>query len=220
MILGGVDTTRFSPGGEPGDGVLFVGRILPHKGIHDLVDARRHRMCRSASSASRWTKTYLDDAARARAHGKQVTFVHDADDAALVEEYRRAACVVLPSVYTTPDGRTTQNPRASRPDAARGDGVRPAGDLHRRRQHARGRRQRRKRVVVPPGDPGALRQAIDSASIGSGRCRGHGPGRTPARARAVPVGTGGRSLPRSLCGCLTRASFPRWCCASPQRQPG
>ena len=47
---------------------------------------------------------------RARAAGKCVTFLHDVDDAGLVEEYRRASCVVLPSVYTTPDGRTTLVP--------------------------------------------------------------------------------------------------------------
>ena len=39
VILGGVDTPKFSPG-PGGDGtVLFVGRLLPHKGVHDLIDA-------------------------------------------------------------------------------------------------------------------------------------------------------------------------------------
>ena len=52
---------------------------------------------------------YLD-LLRARAAGKCVTFLHDVDDAALVQEYRRASCVVLPSVYTTPDGRSTLVP--------------------------------------------------------------------------------------------------------------
>ena len=31
--------------------------------------------------------------------GKRVTFRHDCDDAEIVRAYRRAACVVLPSVY-------------------------------------------------------------------------------------------------------------------------
>ena len=55
VILGGVDTDRFSP--DPatprGRAPLFVGRLLPHKGVSDLVEAlprwhgARHR--RSAS---------------------------------------------------------------------------------------------------------------------------------------------------------------------------
>lgn len=158
VILGGVDTKRFSPGGLSGDSVLFVGRILPHKGIHDLIDAVTPdcvlRIVGRAPDAQ-----YLA-ALHHRSQGKRVTFVHDADDAALIEEYRRAACVVLPSVYTTPDGRTTRVPEllgqtlleamacgrpvictdvASLPEVVV-DGV-----------HG---------FVVPPGNPAALRGAI------------------------------------------------------------
>src|SRR4029077_6367310 len=39
-ILGGVDTVKFSPGDVPREKtVLFVGRLLPHKGVNDLVNA-------------------------------------------------------------------------------------------------------------------------------------------------------------------------------------
>jgi glycosyltransferase involved in cell wall biosynthesis len=159
VILGGVDPSRFSPGGEPGDAVVFVGRILPHKGIHDLVDAI------PAAVPLRIVGRPMDPAyltsLRERAAGKQVAFVHDADDDALVEEYRRAACVVLPSVYRTPDGHTTEIPEllgqtlleamacgrpvictdvASMPEVVVNGGT---------------------GLIVPPGDPGALRQAID-----------------------------------------------------------
>ena len=41
VILGGVDVEKFSP--DPAlscDGtVLFVGRLMPHKGVNDLIDA-------------------------------------------------------------------------------------------------------------------------------------------------------------------------------------
>jgi glycosyltransferase involved in cell wall biosynthesis len=115
VILGGVDAERFSPNGASAPAgshgqraVLFVGRILPHKGIHDLIAAVPSR------TPVRIVGQPLDmgylEALRAQAQGKQVTFVHDADDRNLVEEYRRAACVVLPSVYTTPDGQTTRIP--------------------------------------------------------------------------------------------------------------
>ena len=108
VILGGVDTDKFSPRPCRGEAVLFVGRLLPHKGIHDLIDAVPPgvplRIVGRAMDAD-----YLD-ALRARASGKCVTFLHATDDAQLVDEYRRASCVVLPSVYTTPDGRTTLVP--------------------------------------------------------------------------------------------------------------
>jgi glycosyltransferase involved in cell wall biosynthesis len=108
VILGGVDAGKFSPAPAPEEGVLFVGRLLPHKGVHDLIDAV------APDVPLRVVGQPLDadyaNTLRARASGKCVTFVHDADDDQLVAEYRRATCVVLPSVYTLPDGRTTRVP--------------------------------------------------------------------------------------------------------------
>ena len=40
------------------------------------------------------------------ANGKPVRFRHDCTDEMLVEAYRRALCVVLPSLYRTPEGET------------------------------------------------------------------------------------------------------------------
>ena len=180
VILGGVDTSMFSP--HPGDGeaVLFVGRLLPHKGVHDLIDSLPPRVpLRIIGRAM--DAEYLN-LLRARAAGKCVTFLHDVADAGLVEEYRRAACVVLPSVYTTPDGRTTLVPEllgqtlleamaCGRPaictDVASMPEVVVHGDTG---------------YVVPPGNPAALGAAIggvlaDPAAAGRMGARG--------RARAV-----------------------------------
>jgi glycosyltransferase involved in cell wall biosynthesis len=178
VILGGVDTARFSPGTGAGDDVLFVGRVLPHKGIHDLVDAvdstvRLRIVGRVAD------REYLESL-QAKARGKHVTFVHDADDAALVEEYRRAACVVLPSVYRTPDGRTTRVPEllgqtlleamaCGRPVICTDVASMP--EIVRHGENG---------FVVPPGDPAALMGAIRSLRD------------DPARAEAM--GRAGRQL--------------------------
>ncbi len=172
VILGGVDTTRFSPGGEPGDGVLFVGRILPHKGIHDLIDAIPADVPLRIVGKP-MNEEYLA-ALRERARGKQVTFVHDADDGALVDEYRRAACVVLPSVYTTPDGRTTQIPEllgqtlleamaCARPVICTDVASMPEVVVHGEQRLGRSAWKSRR---APTGDRGA--------AIGSGRCAGDG----------------------------------------------
>lgn len=110
VILGGVDTDKFSPDpAVPRDGTaLFVGRLLPHKGVNDLVDAAPPDQP-VALIGRPYDPRFLDDLHR-RAVGKRVTFRHDCDDAALVTAYRRALCLVLPSVYRTLYGHETVVP--------------------------------------------------------------------------------------------------------------
>jgi len=110
VILGGVDVDRFSPDASVAreDTVVFVGRLLPHKGVADLIDAvppdLRLELIGPPADAR-----HLEEL-RALAHGKQVVFRHDCSDAELVQAYRRALCVVLPSVYRTRGGVETRVP--------------------------------------------------------------------------------------------------------------
>jgi len=99
VVLGGVDSERFSPGQDRASArtVLFVGRILPHKGINDLVDAIDPAMTAEIIGPAP-NPQYFDELQK-RAQGKQIQFRSDCDDEALLDAYRRAACVVLPSVY-------------------------------------------------------------------------------------------------------------------------
>jgi glycosyltransferase involved in cell wall biosynthesis len=110
VVGGGVDTTKFSPDPSvPRDrGALFVGRLLPHKGVNDLIrSVSRDLPLTIVGPEPDWeTRTQLVSLA----HGKAVTFKHGLDDVALVDEYRRALCIVLPSVYRTDDGRETRVP--------------------------------------------------------------------------------------------------------------
>jgi len=110
VVYGGVDTERFSPDASVArDGtVVFVGRLLPHKGVADLVDALPEGM-RLSLYGPPLDETYLRTL-KTLAEGKHVTFHHGASDETLVNAYRRALCVVLPSVYTTREGLTTQVP--------------------------------------------------------------------------------------------------------------
>jgi glycosyltransferase involved in cell wall biosynthesis len=160
VIHGGVDHERFSPGQAQrrAENALFVGRILPHKGLDDLVDA-----CDSATALTiagpAPAPAYLHRLQQ-RAAGRPITFVHGLTDTDLVAEYRRASCVVLPSVYRDREGHETLVPEllgqtlleamgcgtpvvctrvASLPEVVE-DGV--SG------------------IIVPPNDPAALGSAV------------------------------------------------------------
>ena len=110
VILGGVDTEKFSPGPADarGDTVLFVGRVMPHKGVDELVRALPEGMTLEIVGRA-YDEEYARELCRL-AEGKRVFIRHDCDDVALVEAYRRASCVVLPSVYRTMYGHETRVP--------------------------------------------------------------------------------------------------------------
>jgi glycosyltransferase involved in cell wall biosynthesis len=110
VVGGGVDTEKFSPHASVlrDGGALFVGRLLPHKGVSDLIRGLPDGMPLTVVGP------VPDAATRDRlvvlAHGREVTFKHGLDDEALVREYRRSMCIVLPSVYRTDEGYETLVP--------------------------------------------------------------------------------------------------------------
>jgi glycosyltransferase involved in cell wall biosynthesis len=161
VIYGGVDTTKFSPNeGVTRNGkALFVGRLLPHKGVDDLIRALPPEMALEIIGQP-YDKRFVDDL-KSLASDKRVTMRHECDDGALVQSYREAMCVVLPSVYKDKYGHETKVPEllgqtllegmacgapvictdvASMPEVVE-DGV--TG------------------FVVPPNDPAALNQKLN-----------------------------------------------------------
>jgi glycosyltransferase involved in cell wall biosynthesis len=102
-IFGGADATRFHPGqGERSRRVVFVGRLLPHKGIDVLIQAL------DASTPLRVYGHAEDAGYRAElarlATGKDVVFYENASDDDIAAAYRSARAVVLPSVHHATDG--------------------------------------------------------------------------------------------------------------------
>jgi alpha-maltose-1-phosphate synthase len=110
VIYGGVDIERFAPPANSAkrETVLFVGRILPHKGVDVLIDAVTPDM-RVEIIGPMSDEGFVHDL-HILAAGKTVTFRHDADDTELIAAYQRALCVVLPSVYRTRYGTETLVP--------------------------------------------------------------------------------------------------------------
>jgi glycosyltransferase involved in cell wall biosynthesis len=103
LIKGGIDTERFHPNGsgERENKILYVGRILPHKGINYLIegfrllDRRDYKLRIIGRVYDEGFYEYLKELAR----GLGVEFIHDADDERLLGEYRTARVTVLPSVH-------------------------------------------------------------------------------------------------------------------------
>ena len=110
VILGGVDTGKFSP--DPSATrtfrALFVGRLLPHKGVGDLIAALPDTAALDIVGPLNTTGSV--ESLKTQAVGKDITFHHDVADPVLIDMYNRALCLVLPSVYRMADGQHTDVP--------------------------------------------------------------------------------------------------------------
>jgi glycosyltransferase involved in cell wall biosynthesis len=106
VIYAGVDAQFLVPRpGRRDDFALFVGRLLPHKGVDWLIDSLPHgRRLIVAGRPSDGAPGYLD-LLRSKAAGKDVTFLLRPSDADLVDLYARARVAVLPSVWVDVHGR-------------------------------------------------------------------------------------------------------------------
>lgn len=114
LIRGGINTDRFYPDTslEKENKILYVGRILPHKGINYLIEALRllNIPGYKLTILGRVYNEAFYQELKKLAVGLPVEFVHDADDKRLLHEYRTAIATVLPSVHTNCYGGYTPVP--------------------------------------------------------------------------------------------------------------
>jgi glycosyltransferase involved in cell wall biosynthesis len=110
VIYGGADPQRFAP--DPADsrsGVLFVGRLTPHKGVDRLIAAlppdTKLRIVGSTGHDPDLPERDYPLLLRRLAAGRDVDFLGPVLDDVLPSLYRRAAVLVLPSVHRTCYGR-------------------------------------------------------------------------------------------------------------------
>jgi glycosyltransferase involved in cell wall biosynthesis len=102
VIYGGADPARFHPSEGPRGGVVFVGRLLPHKGVDVLIEAADADMEVSIYGRG-YDRRYREKLERL-ARGKHVRFFDQAGDDQVVGAYQTARAVVLPSVLQSPYG--------------------------------------------------------------------------------------------------------------------
>jgi glycosyltransferase involved in cell wall biosynthesis len=109
VIYGGVDCNRFKPGdGSKSSAALFVGRLLPHKGIDYLIDAIADGL--TLDIVGRVYDADYYSLLRSKSEGKPVRFALEMGDSELVQMYQRALVTVLPSVYENCYGGRTEVP--------------------------------------------------------------------------------------------------------------
>jgi glycosyltransferase involved in cell wall biosynthesis len=111
ILTGPVDTDRFTPSPLPsgrGTRLICVSRILPHKGIDRVIAALPRGL--SLTVVGQVYDSGYHDFLRTLAAGKDVTFVHDADDERLIALYREAEVFVQASVSHDREGRPIAKP--------------------------------------------------------------------------------------------------------------
>jgi glycosyltransferase involved in cell wall biosynthesis len=111
VVYGGADPTRFTPDDEERrDGVLYVGRITPHKGLDRLLAALppgvRLTVAGSGGHDPRLPERDYPTLLRELARDRDVRFTGPVAEADLPALHRRAAVFVLPTVERTCYGRT------------------------------------------------------------------------------------------------------------------
>jgi starch synthase len=160
VLGGGVDLCRFPPRtSRVHDGsVVFLGRILRHKGIHWLIEAIPSRIPLRILGAS-GDADYLAQLRRL-AVGKDVHFILDLADEAVAETLRRAAVVAHPTPVDESGDAGVSELLGLAPLEAMACGCVPV--LSRAASLPELVEEGVSGLLVPPNDPAALGDAIRS----------------------------------------------------------
>jgi len=160
VIYGGVDTELFAP--DPAIAkeplVVFVGRLLSHKGVNDLIAALPEGLDLEIIGRPYDARFQAD--LRRLAEGKRVRFRTDCSDADIVAAYQRALCVVLPSVYRDCYGNESRVPELLGQTLIEGMACGTAAICTDVASMPEVVENGVTGFVVPPNDPGAMRAKL------------------------------------------------------------
>ncbi len=161
VIYGGVDLAKFSPSPDvPREPVVvYVGRLLPHKGIDGLISALPEGL--RLELVGRPYDPHYFAKLQELAVGKDVAFRQDCDDPEVVRAYRRAVCVVLPSVYRDLNGTEYPNPELLGQTLLEGMACGTPAICNDVASMPELVVQGETGFVVPPNDPAALRARLE-----------------------------------------------------------
>lgn len=84
--------------------VLFVGRLVPQKGVEYLIRAvpsivKRHPEAKFIIIGDGWSRSYLESLSMSTGHRDKIRFVGFISDSELVEQTMSADVLVIPSIY-------------------------------------------------------------------------------------------------------------------------
>ncbi len=173
VIYAGVDTSKYSPGGDKSPGrVVYVGRLLPHKGIETAI-----RGLPAGASLDIYGRPYDPDYLafiRSEASSRQVRIHISASDDEVIAALRSACAFVMPSVYEDYQGRRQALPElvGLAPLEAMACGtaavVSAVAGMPEIIPSVGG-------ATVPPSDPDALRRALSplTTSVETARSQGN-----------------------------------------------
>ncbi|MDQ4024613.1 MAG: glycosyltransferase family 4 protein [Actinomycetota bacterium] len=110
VIYGGADLTRFHPvAGRRRAGVVFVGRLTPHKGVDHVIaalpQAATLTVAGTAGHDPDLPERDYPSLLQRLAEGRDVRFVGPVPEDRLPDLYRSARVLVLPSVHRTHYGK-------------------------------------------------------------------------------------------------------------------
>jgi glycogen(starch) synthase len=84
--------------------VLFIGRLVPQKGVEHLIRAvpliaRHHGEARFLIAGDGWSRSHLEGMAASTGHGSKIRFLGFIPDSERVELLMSADALVIPSIY-------------------------------------------------------------------------------------------------------------------------
>lgn len=107
-IYGGVDLKRYSPVYDKQKQVIFVGRLLPHKGIEYLIEAIEPGVKCYIAGRPYDKQHYVSLQTLAKA--RDIIFLTDAKDEEIINLVQSSSVLVLPSVCVDYNGKSHKNP--------------------------------------------------------------------------------------------------------------